>query len=118
LLALVLAAVGIYGVVSYTTGQRTHEIGIRIALGAGKATIFRQVLQQGLVLTVAGLTIGVVASLFLTRFLRTMLFGVGATDLLTFATVAVVLCAVAMFACYLPARRAAAVDPMQALRTE
>ena len=118
LLALVLAAVGIYGVVSYTTRQRTHEIGIRIALGAGKAAIFRQVLQQGLILTIAGLSVGVVASLFLTRFLRTMLYGVGSSDLLTFATVAVVLCVVALFACYLPARRAAAVDPMQALRTE
>ncbi len=118
LLALVLAAVGIYGVVSYTTRQRTHEIGIRIALGAGKAAIFRQVLRQGLTLTIAGLSVGVVASLFLTRFLRTMLFGVGSSDLLTFATVAVVLCVVALFACYLPARRAAAVDPMQALRTE
>ena len=118
LLALVLAAVGIYGVVSYTTRQRTHEIGIRIALGAGKAAIFRQVLQQGLILTLAGLAVGVVASLFLTRFLRAMLFGVGAADLVTFATVAVVLCVVAMFACYLPARRAAAVDPVQALHTE
>jgi predicted permease len=118
LLALILAAVGIYGVVSYTTRQRTHEIGIRIALGAGKAAIFRQVLQQGLILTLCGLLVGVVASLFLTRFLRTMLFGVGSSDLLTFATVAVVLCVVALFACYLPARRAAAVDPMQALRTE
>jgi predicted permease len=118
LLALVLAAVGIYGVVSYTTRQRTHEIGIRIALGAGKAAIFRQVLQQGLILTIAGLSVGLVASLFLTRFVRTMLFGVGSSDLLTFSTVAVVLGVVALFACYLPARRAAAVDPMQALRTE
>jgi predicted permease len=118
LLALILAAVGIYGVVSYTTRQRTHEIGIRIALGAGKAAIFRQVLQQGFILTVTGLAVGVIASLILTRFLRSMLFGVGTSDLLTFATVAVVLCVVALFACYLPARRAAAIDPMQALRTE
>ncbi len=118
LLALVLAAVGIYAVISYTTRQRTHEIGIRIALGAGKATIFRQVLRQGLRLTLAGLAVGLAASLVLTRFLRTVLFGVGATDLLTIAGVAVLLCAVALAACYLPARRAAAVDPMQALRTE
>jgi predicted permease len=118
LLALLLAAVGIYGVVAYTTRQRTHEIGIRMALGAGKADIFRQVLQQGLILTVAGLAAGVVASLFLTRFLRGMLFGVGAADLWTFATVSAVLCLVALFACYLPARRAAAVEPAQALRTE
>jgi predicted permease len=118
LLALLLAAVGIYGVVAYTARQRTHEIGIRIALGAGKAAIFRDVLKQGLILTLAGLAAGVAASLFVTRFLRSMLFGVGTTDLLTFATVAVALCIVALFACYLPARRAAAVDPIQALRTE
>ncbi|HEY1897666.1 MAG TPA: ABC transporter permease [Terracidiphilus sp.] len=118
LLALLLAAVGIYGVVAYATRQRTHEIGIRIALGAGKAAIFRQVLRQGLTLTIAGLGAGVVASLFLTRFLRAMLFGVGSSDLLTFTTVAVVLCVVALLACYLPARRAATIDPMQALRTE
>ena len=118
LLALLLAAVGIYGVVSYTTRQRTHEIGIRLALGAGKGAILRNVLRQGLILTVAGLAIGLVVSLVVTRFLRTVLIGVAATDLFTYATVATVLCAVAMLACYLPARRAAAVDPVQALRTE
>ncbi len=118
LLALLLAAVGIYGVVSYTTRQRTHEIGIRIALGAGKGDIFRNVLRQGLMLTVCGLTAGIAASLFLTRFVRSMLYGVGTTDLLTFASVAAVLSVVALFACYLPARRAAGVDPVQALHTE
>jgi predicted permease len=118
LLALILAVVGIYGVVAYTTRQRTHEIGIRIALGASKAAIFRQVVGQGLRLTLAGLAVGVAVSLFLTRFLRGLLFGVEATDWLTFATVAVVLCLVALAACFLPARRAASVDPMQALRTE
>jgi predicted permease len=118
LLALLLAAVGIYGVVSYTTRQRTHEIGIRIALGAGRGAILRQVLRQGLVLTIAGLALGLVVALVVTRFLQSVLFGVAATDVATFGTVAMVLCAVAAIACYLPARRAAAVDPVQALRTE
>ncbi len=118
LLALILAAVGIYGVVSYTTRQRTHEIGIRIALGAGKGAIFRQVLQQGIGLALLGLALGVAASVFLTRFLRSMLYGVGANDAATFVTVAIVLCFVALIACFLPARRAASVDPIEALRTE
>jgi predicted permease len=118
LLALILAAVGIYGVVAYSTKQRTHEIGIRIALGAGKSAVFRQVLGQGFVLTLTGIAVGLVASLVLTRFLRGLLFGVGATDWLTFAAVAIVLGLVALIACFVPARRAASVDPMQALRTE
>jgi predicted permease len=118
LLALVLAAVGIYGVVAYTARQRTHEIGIRMALGAARGDVFRQVLAQGLRLTLAGLALGIAVSAALTRFLRGVLFGVGAADWLTFATVAVALGIVALAACYLPARRAAAVDPLQALRTE
>jgi predicted permease len=117
-LALLLAAVGIYGVVSYTTRQRTHEIGIRIALGAGKTAILRDVLRQGMILTVSGLGVGLAVSLILTRFLRTVLVGVAATDLFTLATVSVLLSTVAAFACYLPARRAAAIDPIQALRSE
>lgn len=96
LLALLLAAVGIYGVVAYTTRQRTHEIGIRMALGAGKGDVFRQVLKQGLRLTLAGLVVGLAVTVVATRFLRGMLYGVGAADWLTFATVAVVLCLVAM----------------------
>jgi predicted permease len=118
LLALILAAVGIYAVVAYTTRQRTHEIGIRIALGAGKGDVFRQVLGQGLRLTLAGLAFGIAVSVVLTRLLRGILFGVGAADWLTFATVAVVLSLVALAACFFPARRAASVDPMQALRSE
>ncbi len=118
LLALALANVGIYGVISYTTRQRTHEIGIRMALGANKGVIFRQVLLQGLRLTLIGLAVGLACSLALTRFLRNMLFGVGTNDAVTFATVAIVLCAVALAACYVPAWRAARVHPMTALRYE
>lgn len=118
LLALVLANVGIYGVVAYTTRQRTHEIGIRMALGAGKAAIFRQVLQQGLRLALIGLAVGLAASLLLTRFLRSMFVGVGAGDLPTLSTAAILLCVVALAASVIPARRAAATEPMQALRIE
>jgi len=118
LLALFLAAVGIYGVVAYTTKQRTHEIGIRMALGAAKADISRQVLGQGLRLTLAGVAAGLAVSLVATRFLRSMLYGVGTADWLTFVTVAAVLCLVALAACFVPAQRAASVDPMQALRNE
>jgi predicted permease len=118
ILALLLAAVGIYGVISYTTRQRTHEIGIRIALGAGKGHILISVLRHGMLLTACGVSAGVAASLILTRFLRAVLFGVGTTDLATFATVAATLCVVSILACYLPAHRAAAVDPVQALHTE
>jgi predicted permease len=118
LLALILASVGIYGVVAYTTKQRTHEIGIRMALGAGKAAIFGQVLKQGLRLALAGLVVGLAASLVLTRFLRSMIVGVGTNDLLTLSTAALLLCMVALAASLIPARRAAAVEPMQALRSE
>jgi len=117
-LALILAAVGIYGVIAYTTRQRTHEIGIRIALGAERGDVFRLVLTQGLRLTLTGLAIGLVASLVLTRFLRGVLFGVATTDVLTFASVAALLCVVALAACYVPARRAATLEPTVALRYE
>ena len=118
LLALLLAAVGIYGVVAYTTRQRTHEIGIRMALGAGQGDVFRSVLGQGVRLASFGLAAGLAVSFAFTRFLRGMLFGIGAVDWITFASVAAVLFLVALAACYFPARRAASVDPMQALRTE
>jgi predicted permease len=117
-LALVLAAVGIYGVVAYTTRQRTHEIGIRMALGARQGDVFRSVLRQGAWLALLGLGGGLVVSFACTRFLRGMLFEVVAIDLGTFASAAAALFVVALAACYFPARRAASIDPMQALRTE
>jgi predicted permease len=118
LLALILATVGIYGVIAYTTRQRTREIGIRVALGARQADVFRLVVGQGLRLTLFGLLIGLALSLMLTRFLQSQLFGIAATDSLTFTSVAVLLCAVALAASYIPARRASRVDPVEALRKE
>ncbi len=118
LLAMLLAAVGVYGVVAYTTKQRTHEIGIRMALGAGKGDVFRQVVLQGLRLALTGLAVGLAISLVATRSLRGMLYGVGSADWLTFTSVGVGLCAVAVIACLVPAFRAASIEPMQALRTE
>jgi predicted permease len=118
LVAMLLAAVGVYGVVSYTTRQRTHEIGIRMALGAGRGDVYRQTLRQGLRLTIIGVAAGVLVSLACTQFLRGVLYGVAATDWLTFSAVAVALALVALAACLIPAWRAASVDPMQALHTE
>lgn len=118
LLALMLAAVGIYGVVSYATGQRTHEIGIRMALGAQRSEVSLQVLSHGLRLTLVGLGVGFALTMAATRLLRTQLFGVTSTDPLTFASAAALLCLVALVACYLPARQAIRVDPMVALRHE
>ncbi|HLJ91340.1 MAG TPA: ABC transporter permease [Candidatus Angelobacter sp.] len=118
LLALILAAVGIYGVIAYTTRQRTREIGIRIALGARRVEVLRLVLGQGLRLTAIGLAVGLVLSVTLTRFLTKLLFGVAPTDLPTFLLVAAVLSLVALAACFLPAQRATRVDPMVVLRYE
>src|SRR6202012_2802409 len=118
LLALILAAIGVYGVVAYATRQRTHEIGIRMALGAGKRDIFRQVLGRGLHFAGLGLVIGLMISLALTRYLRGMLYGVGTADWLTFVIVAILLCVATLISCFVPALRAAWIDPMQALRTE
>jgi predicted permease len=118
LLALALAAVGVYGVVAYATRQRTKEIGIRMALGAERTDILRLVLGQGLRMTLLGLAIGLALSLVVTRFLRNQLLGVAPTDALTYAGVAVLLCLVALAACYIPARRATKVEPTAALRCE
>ena len=118
MLALVLAAVGIYGVTSYTTRQRTHEIGIRMALGAARNDILKLVIGQGLRLTLMGMVLGLAVSFGLTRFLSSQLLGVTSTDLVTFASVALLMGAVAMAASYLPARRAIHVDPLVALRRE
>jgi predicted permease len=116
LLALLLAAIGIYGVIAYTTRQRTQEIGIRMALGAQQKEIFDLILGQGLRLTAVGLALGLGVSLLLTRFLRSLLFGVTTTDPLTFAIVLALLTAAALIACYMPARRAMMLDPIESLR--
>jgi putative ABC transport system permease protein len=117
-LALVLSAVGTHSVVAYSVAQRTHEIGMRMALGAERKDVLRLVLGKGCKLTMVGVTVGMTGALGLTRYLAGLLYGVKPTDPLTFAAVALLLAAVALLASYLPARRAAKVDPMVALRHE
>jgi len=117
-LALVLSAVGIYGVISYLTGQRTREIGIRVALGASASDVLRMILGEGMRITLIGVAIGVAAALGLTRLITKIIYGVSASDPLTFSAVAVLLMAVALLACYIPARREMRVDPIIALRDE
>jgi len=116
LTALLLAALGIYGVISYLVSERTHEIGIRIALGAEGRSILRMVLRQGLGLALAGTAVGLVGALIVSHLMAGLLYGVRPTDPLTFSGVAFLLVSVAVLACYIPARRAMRVDPLASLR--
>jgi putative ABC transport system permease protein len=116
--ALLLALSGIYGVIAHAVAQRTHEIGIRMALGAAREDVLRMILGEGGRLALSGVVIGIGASFLLTQWLRALLYGVSATDPVTFVAVALLLLLTAMFACWIPARRASRVDPMIALRSE
>ena len=118
IVALLLSAIGIYGVISYSVAQRTQELGIRASLGASEPSLLWLVLSRGLILTLAGLVLGVGGALGLTRLMASLLYNIGARDPMTMVAVAAVLVTVAVFACYVPARRATKVDPLIALRYE
>ncbi len=117
-IALVLAAAGIFGVMSYAVSRRTHEIGIRIALGAQRVDVHRLVIGQGLGTALSGAAAGFAAALLLTRLMRSLLYGVGSTDPTTFLLVGLVLAVVALVASWIPARRATRIDPLEAIRHE
>ena len=117
-LALALAAVGVYGVMSYAVTQRTHEIGIRMALGAQVGSVMKLVMKSGLLIAIAGIAIGLAGAFALTRLMSSLLFAVEPTDKATFTGVSLGLLLIALAACYIPARRATRVDPLQALRYE
>jgi len=116
--SLLMAAIGIYGLIQYSIATRVHEIGIRMAVGAQAGEIFRMIIGEGLKLSLVGLVLGLVGALWLGRAISSLLFGVTATDSLTFVTVSLLLTAVAATACYFPARRAMKIDPIVALRRE
>jgi putative ABC transport system permease protein len=117
-LAVTLASIGLYGVMSYSVSQRTREIGIRMAVGAQRTDVLKLIVQQGMILTALGVAIGLIASFGLTRLMSTLLYGVSATDAITFIGVSTLLGAVSLLACWVPARRASGVDPVVALRSE
>jgi putative ABC transport system permease protein len=116
LVALFLAAVGIYGIMSYAVSQRTHELGIRMAIGAQRWDVLKLVLRQGMLLTLIGIVIGLVGALAISRIIASLLFGITPTDSLTLAVVSLIAAIAALLACLIPARRATRVDPMKALR--
>jgi putative ABC transport system permease protein len=116
--ALVLSAVGIYGVMAYAVSRRTHELGVRMALGASRRNVLRLVVREGMVLAAIGMALGLAAALALTRFMASLLYGVRPADPVTLVAVSLVLAGVALLACYLPASRATRIDPMVALRCE
>ena len=118
LIALIVAMVGLYGLISYSVAQRTQELGIRLALGAGRGAVLRLVMRQGLILAVSGVILGVGGSYGLTRLMRSLLYGVSATDVWTFTICALLFIAIALLASFVPARRASQLDPAEALRTE
>jgi putative ABC transport system permease protein len=117
-LALLLTAIGLYGVMAYSVSQRTREMGIRIALGAQTGNVLRLVVKQGMILAAIGVVLGLITSFAMTRLMRTILYEVSATDPVTFIFAPLLIGVVALLACWIPARRAASVDPMVALRNE